>query len=161
VGNHGHPVAPGEIGEVVVTHLDALAMPLIRYRIGDLARAAHPLHIEKLTYPEKLTEVRGRITDQIICRQGNDYKRMHALSLIYVLREADGLRQFRIIQHAVDELLVEVVTDEAFTPQIAEAVLVGLRQRMGPQAQIEIRRRERLDNNAAGKHACVVSRLNS
>lgn len=161
VGSDGQPVGPGEIGEVVITHLDAMAMPLIRYRIGDLARAAHPLHIDTLTYPEKLTEVRGRVTDQIICRQGNDYKRMHALSLIYVLREADGLQQFRIVQRAVDELLVEVVTDEAFTPEIAEAVLVGLRQRMGPQAQIEIRRRQRLDNNAAGKHACVVSQIQS
>ena len=31
------PVAPGEVGEITVTHLDKEAMPLVRYRTGDLA----------------------------------------------------------------------------------------------------------------------------
>jgi phenylacetate-coenzyme A ligase PaaK-like adenylate-forming protein len=34
----GRPVEPGAIGEVLVTNLDRRLMPLIRYRIGDLAR---------------------------------------------------------------------------------------------------------------------------
>jgi phenylacetate-CoA ligase len=36
----GKPVAPGEIGELVVTTLDRLASPLLRYRTGDLVRAS-------------------------------------------------------------------------------------------------------------------------
>jgi phenylacetate-CoA ligase len=32
----GHACAPGEVGEIVVTRLTATAMPLIRYRLGDL-----------------------------------------------------------------------------------------------------------------------------
>ena len=34
----GHPVAPGEEGAVVVTELNNLAAPLVRYRLGDRAR---------------------------------------------------------------------------------------------------------------------------
>ena len=37
VREDGSPVAHGEVGEVLVTDLDNLHMPLLRYRIGDLA----------------------------------------------------------------------------------------------------------------------------
>ena len=33
----GNEVAPGELGYVVVTRLDAFSFPLIRYYLGDLA----------------------------------------------------------------------------------------------------------------------------
>lgn len=38
----GRPCAPGEIGRVVVTPLHNLAMPLIRYEIGDYAESGAP-----------------------------------------------------------------------------------------------------------------------
>ena len=34
----GHPAPPGEVGQVVVTQLLCLTLPLIRYRIGDMTR---------------------------------------------------------------------------------------------------------------------------
>ena len=34
----GHPAAAGEVGQVVVTQLLCSTQPLLRYRIGDLAR---------------------------------------------------------------------------------------------------------------------------
>jgi phenylacetate-CoA ligase len=37
---HGTPVAPGEVGNVVVTGLYNYAMPFVRYAIGDVAEAA-------------------------------------------------------------------------------------------------------------------------
>src|SRR6185295_20378238 len=35
----GVPAEPGELGEVVITDLNNFCMPLIRYRVGDLAVA--------------------------------------------------------------------------------------------------------------------------
>ena len=35
----GRPAEPGEVGEVVITDLNNFSVPLIRYRIGDLATA--------------------------------------------------------------------------------------------------------------------------
>jgi phenylacetate-CoA ligase len=159
----GRAVAPGEVGEVVVTYLEMFAMPLIRYRTGDLARqptdantrAACTCGHASMT----LTEVQGRKTDQIVTKNGDGIKRMHALSLIYVLREVDGLQQFRITQPCLERLEVDLVADDQVTPDVERSIELGLRQRMGDGVVIDLRRRDRIPPIASGKHACVVSHV--
>jgi phenylacetate-CoA ligase len=184
----GRHALPGEVGEVVVTHLETFAMPLIRYRTGDLARAwaapcspvsgpgtpnpreqgAPSLAQRRLGYEGRcecgvslaaLAEVRGRLTDQIVCRAGDEIRRMHALALIYVLREVDGIRQFRVTQRSLDELDVDIVPTTRFTGDSEQAVLAGLRRRLGQEVTIRLRRHDRLAPSASGKHACVVSHV--
>jgi phenylacetate-CoA ligase len=164
---NGQPVAPGGAGEVVITILEAFATPFIRYRVGDLAQVpansgSHPDgRCACGRASRQLVEVRGRTTDQIVRPDGDGVRCMHALSLIYVLREIEGLRQFRIVQEALRQLEVEVVADERFTPAAEQSVLQGLRRRMGPDVNIRITRRERIAPTASGKHACVVSKVRS
>lgn len=154
----GRHVQPGEVGEVVVTHLENHATLFIRYRTGDLARlggrdcgCGQP----SMT----LLEVTGRRTDRIVTRTGQGLRQMHALALIYVLREAEGLRQFRITQRSLDLVEVEIVTGPAFTPEVEAAVAEGLRERLGSGVAVRILRRERIAPTASGKHACVVSEI--
>ncbi len=159
----GRPVPPGDSGEVTVTCLESFATPLIRYRLGDIARITVPAG-ESRSCPcglalERLEEIQGRVTDLIVCRRGGETRRMHALSLIYVLREAPGVRRFRILQQAPDDLVVEVEADEAFTPQVRDIVVRRLRERLGPQTRVTVRSRDRIPPSASGKHAQVVSRL--
>ncbi len=157
-GNH---VPPGQVGEVVVTHLETYAMPLIRYRTGDLARAsAHSRRCECGVSLAALAEVRGRLTDQIVCRAGKQVRRMHALALIYVLREVDGIRQFRITQRSIDELDVDVVPTARFDNDSERTILLGLRRRLGEGVAIRLTRRDHIPPAASGKHACVVSHIN-
>jgi phenylacetate-CoA ligase len=106
-----------------------------------------------------LLEVIGRKTDQIVCRSPQGLKHMHALALIYVLREADGLRQFRITQRSLDALEIEIVPGPDFTSSTEHTVLAQLRQRLGSEMDIRILHRERIAPTASGKHACVVSAL--
>lgn len=159
----GRPTRPGEVGEIAVTCLESFATPLIRYRVGDLALV--PADQDDSAEgrcacgraSRQLSEVRGRITDQIVRRENGEVRRMHALALIYVLREAEGLHQFRIHQKGLNQIDVEVVADDRFTPAVQASVLEGLRRRVGDDVVIEIKRRERIAPVASGKHACVVS----
>ena len=155
------PIAAGDVGEVVVTHLETRAMPLIRYRTGDLARA-WPVsggQCECGVSLAALAEVRGRLTDQIVCRAGGQIRRMHALALIYVLREVDGIRQFRITQRSLDELDVEVVPTARFSVDSERAILLGLHRRLGSDVRIRLNRRDHIPATASGKHACVISQV--
>lgn len=154
----GQPVRPGHTGEVVVTNLECLATPMIRYRTGDLAVAGDgscPCGSASMT----LLQVTGRQTDQIVCRTPRGLKRMHALALIYVLREADGIRQFRITQQSLDAIDVEIVPASAFTAAVEQTVLRNLQRRLGPDMAIRLRRCEHIAPTRSGKHACVVSAL--
>ena len=165
VDEDGRPTAPGEIGEVVVTCLETFAMPVIRYRIGDLARLAPASALEADgrcrcgSAHLALAEVRGRLTDHIIRKEAGCLRRMHALSLIYVLRDAPGIRQFRIEQPDLQRLNVDLVCDGTFTPERERAVIEELARRMGPDVSIRLRRRDRIPPSPSGKHACVVSHV--
>jgi phenylacetate-CoA ligase len=159
LGSDGAPVTPGEIGEVVLTCLETFAMPIIRYRIGDLARAA------RLSGPScpcglahtALAEVQGRVTDQIVCREADGVRRMHALVLMYALREAPGIRRFRIVQRSLEQIEVEVVCGSEFTPQVETDVHRKLGQRLGAGVAVTICRCDQIAPSRSGKHACVVS----
>jgi len=119
----GQPVAPGEVGEAVVTGLTSAAQPFIRYRTGDMLRLAQEaavggqgLHV--------IAEVSGRQTDFVVAADG---RVMHALAVIYVLRVVPGIAQFKCVQHALDRMEVQIVPDARWSEAARHAVEAGLR----------------------------------
>ena len=157
----GEPVADGEPGEVTITYLELFAMPLIRYRIGDLATrpasVGAPCHCGRSS--DRLDKIQGRVTDHLVTKEGDTTRRMHALSVIYVLREIEGVKQFRVTQTTLERLEVDLVTDARFVAQSRERIIQGLQNRMGAQVEVLLRERDRIPPTASGKHACVVSAL--
>lgn len=151
----GKPVAPGEIGEAVMTGLESQAQPFIRYRTGDMVRlspetdpAGRGLHV--------IAEVLGRNTDFLVRADGTI---MHALAGIYVLRAVEGVGEFKIVQHSADRLEVQVVRNACWTEDAAGRIEAGLRQRMGEGVRIELKLVESIPPEASGKHRYVVSHV--
>ena len=72
VDDNGQPVTDGEMGNVLVTCLTNKALPIIRYKLGDLAiklpKAEYPISRE-LNYP-LLKKVIGRETDVVKTKNG-------------------------------------------------------------------------------------------
>jgi len=151
----GNPVAPGEVGEAVMTGLESQAQPFIRYRTGDRVRlspdpdpAGRGLHV--------IAEVLGRDTDFLVRPDGTI---MHALAGIYVLRAVEGVGEFKIVQHSADRLEVQVVPNAGWTEASAGRIEAGLRQRMGEGVRIEIELVDAIPPEASGKHRYVVSHV--
>ncbi|MDX3074178.1 phenylacetate--CoA ligase family protein [Streptomyces sp. NPDC088354] len=94
----GTPVtAPGVPGRVVVTTLYRRTLPLVRYRIGDVAAWADDTRT-RLTFPL------GRDTQTLEIRTRTGRARMPELPLWTLAVE--GLRQYQVVQIAPDRLLV-------------------------------------------------------
>lgn len=151
----GQPVAPGEAGEAVITGLSSAAQPFIRYRTGDVLRLApdaatggQGLHV--------IAEVSGRQTDFVLAADG---RVMHALAVIYVLRATPGVAQFKCVQHAVDRMEVQIVTDAQWNAAAGAAVVAGLRARLGEGVAIELKLLDTIPPEASGKHRYVVSHV--
>ncbi len=148
----GNPV---EEGEAVITSLVSEAQPFIRYRTGDVIRRSGRADPGGRGLAV-LDAVVGRQTDFIVTADG---RIMHALALIYVLRAIPGVDQFKLIQHAVDQLEVQVVADARWNTAAHDAVVQGLRARLGDDLKIELKLLGAIAPEASGKHRYVVSHV--
>ena len=151
----GDPVAPGELGEAVMTGLCSDAQPFIRYRTGDMVRlcaetdrSGRGLHV--------LTEVVGRRTDFLVREDGTI---MHALAGIYVLRGTEGVAEFKLIQHDLRDVEVMIVAGPRWTTASAPAIEMGLRQRLGHDVRVCVRVVDDIAPEGSGKHRYVVSHV--
>jgi phenylacetate-CoA ligase len=154
VGADGCPVAPEESGEVVVTHMATDDFPFIRYRTGDVAVASGARCPCGRGLPV-LDEVQGRSTDFIRTASGNQ---MHALALIYEVRDKPGVRAFKFIQD--EDLSLELLIDGGpeLTAEVEGQIRAGLIRRMGPGTVLQIRRVAEIPPEKSGKYRYVVSR---
>ncbi len=154
LNDEGNPVADGDLGEVVVTNLASEVQPFIRYRTGDQARRSAE-SCRGGRGLEVLAEVAGRTTDFIVRPDGTV---MHALALIYVLREEPGVRQFKIVQKTPDLFQVQVVPEPGlWRPDRLDAIRRGLQRRLGADAQIHIDLVEHIPAERSGKYRYVVN----
>jgi phenylacetate-CoA ligase len=152
----GKEAKEGEDGEITITHLDAWGMPFIRYRTGDIAQAG-PDSCKCGRAFATMTAIRGRTTDFIVTPDG---RWQHALSAIYVVRDIEGVLEFKIIQEDVDDIRVFLKIDEDLYPSDGNnRIINGLKKRMGDTVRIRIDIVTEMLKDASGKHRYVVSKV--
>lgn len=107
------PARPGEMGSILVTDLLNRAMPLIRYRIGDLgAWADGPCRCGRGL--PRLRQVAGRVTDFLV---GGDGRLVSGVFLAtYVVAHRPSLGQVQIRQHKAGEVVYRIKPGRDFRP---------------------------------------------
>ncbi|MGH7299996.1 MAG: phenylacetate--CoA ligase family protein [Candidatus Rokuibacteriota bacterium] len=142
-------------GEIVLTNLDSLAFPIIRYRTGDIG-SLDPTPCRCGRSLPKLRGVEGRRTDFLVTPSG---RVLHALSAIYILRESPLVHEFRIIQDAVEHLTVQIVPARAFERADEAALKAQFAAVFGSELKIDVDHLEHIPRTAAGKFRYVESRI--
>ncbi|MGH8728533.1 MAG: phenylacetate--CoA ligase family protein, partial [Burkholderiales bacterium] len=154
VDAEGNALPAGQSGEIVVTHLATRDFPFIRYRTGDVGvlddRACScgrglPL----------IRELQGRTTDFVIAADGTI---MHGLALIYVVRELNGIRAFKIVQENLQHTRVLLISAPGFEQSAGEKIRQGFKARLGANVEVTIEEVTELPQEASGKFRYVVSR---
>lgn len=153
VDDVGNRVPDGQVGEIVVTHLDAHGTLFIRYRTGDLG-AIHRGACDCGRQLPILESIQGRRTDQLVAEDGS---LKHGLSAIYVLRAIPGVRQFQINQQPNRDVDIRVVTDSSFRDGDLVRIRSSITEQLGRSIGVRVIRVQRIDAQASGKFRQVVS----
>ncbi|OKY26713.1 phenylacetate--CoA ligase family protein [Thalassotalea sp. PP2-459] len=156
IDREGNPVPDGEKGEIVVTHMATSDFPFIRYRTGDVA-AIDPEPCTCGRGLPCLMDIEGRTTDFIVAYDGTI---MHGLALIYVLRELEGVGEFKIIQETKTLTKVQIVTDTGdLSEELSSKIITDFKKRLGEQVTIEIELVTKIDAEKSGKFRYVISKV--
>jgi phenylacetate-CoA ligase len=155
VDDEGRPLPPAQLGEIVVTHLDTPEMPFIRYRTGDMgALSGKPCPCGRGL--PVLERIEGRKTDFVVAPDG---RVMHGLALIYVLREIEGIEQFRITQKDLQTFEVEIVPGDGYDSRGEQKIRQDFSHRLRSPVTVHVKYLSRLPASASGKFRYVISEV--
>lgn len=143
-----------QAGEIIVTNLHSRAMPIIRYRTGDVGELASDPCSCGRGLP-LLKKVEGRQTDFIMTRDG---RVIHALAVIYVLRECPQVEKFQVVQDSMDKLTVTIVPRMELQSTVREQIIHDLQKVLGTTTEISLVTASEILTTASGKFRYVISK---
>ncbi len=112
----GRACAPGEVGRVVITTLQNLGTPLMRYDIGDYARVGAPCACGR-TLPV-LDQVMGRVRNLVRRPDGQSFWPARLAGM----RTVKEIRQAQYVQTALDTIELRAVLDRPLSDAETRAV---------------------------------------
>jgi phenylacetate-CoA ligase len=151
------PAAPGEMGSILVTDLLNHAMPLIRYRIGDMGSWAEGDCPCGRSLP-RLERVAGRVTDFLV---GANRQLVSGVFLAtYVVAQRPSLGQVQIVQDRAGAVVYRLKPGRDFRPEADVPYLrQATRQYLGDHAEAEVELVDELLPEASGKFLFSRSRV--
>jgi phenylacetate-CoA ligase len=154
----GHPAGPGEVGEVVITDLNNFSVPLIRYRIGDLATAADNTRSCRCGRGlSRIGSIQGRTQAIVHCGNGTW---LPGTFFHHFFKDHDyAIRSFQVHQSHKGALTLRIVKNDQFSEDAFERILNELRHYVGDTSQtaIDIEFVDEIPLVQTGKHSPVVS----
>jgi phenylacetate-CoA ligase len=152
----GSAAGPGELGAVVVTDLFNRAMPLLRYKVGDLAVLSNRRCPCGRGQP-LLERVEGRVADYVVLPGG---KLVSGISLTenFALL-VPGLAQFQIVQESLQRFRFRIVRGPDFGPGSLDEIRRLATERFGPEIQYECEYLERIPMEPSGKYRFCISKV--
>ncbi len=151
----GQPVPDGEEGEVVVTNLQYLAMPFIRYSLGDIAvRSTRPASCGR-GFP-LLERISGRMDEWITLPSG---RRVPCQPFFHAIQSSPGVRRWKVLQESLTVLRVDIEPDQSFDARSREQIASNLRTLLGGEIEPDIVLSESIRIDPAQKFRQVYSKV--
>ncbi len=153
VDSQGQPTPLGAMGEVICTGLNNTLQPLIRYRIGDVARWAVDQHCPCGREMPVLEAIEGRWEDICFTPDGRELLRFSP-----VVKTVDTIHEAQIIQEAIDRFVIRIVPDEGFREVDIHCLKQNMQNHVG-DVDVIIELVDHIERTSSGKFKAVICRL--
>lgn len=156
IDEKGNLLPHGKTGEIVVTNFDTPSMPILRYRTGDMGMLIDECCPCGMSLPV-MKVVGGRMADFLI---GADGRKIHPLGGIYILREVETIRRFRIIQNELDQVDLIIAASE-LSKSTQQVIQKKFNKLLGASVRLRFKYLDEIDTSASGKFRHVICNVKS
>ncbi len=158
VDDDDQPCAPGEVGNIVVTELNNLAMPMLRYKIGDLGALLDGTCPCERGLP-LMTHPVGRIVEYLKHENG---KKFYGNIYTHRLMEASkvqnlGIAQFQLIQNGYHDFTFKVKPELGYQPTWTQNFITKeIQKDFGVDTKVLIKVVDDIERAKSGKIRVVI-----
>lgn len=152
----GRLAADGEVGEVLITDLNNRCVPLLRYRLGDLAV------VTSRTCPcgrglPLIERVIGRLQSVVL---GTNGRYLPATFFAHFFKEYEyAVARYQVVQEARDRLDVRIIRRSRLTKQTEEEIRRALADVLGHDMTIRIELVQTLELGRTGKAQSCICKI--
>jgi phenylacetate-CoA ligase len=152
----GSPALPGEVGEIIVTNLNNLGMPFIRYSIGDAGAWSDDENCSCGRASPMISTIEGRLVDSFLTRDG---RRVWS-GAPFICLAHPSIKQFQVVQKTLDKLVVRLVQNSEIPQSQLNEILQAIQYTFGNNVVVEFEFMDEIPPLPSGKHSYIISELN-
>lgn len=146
----------GDYYEVIGTSLTNFAMPLIRYRTGDILKLSkEPVFCPCCRNYPVVEKIIGRMDDYIVTPSGKLIGRLD-----HIFKGISNVVQAQLFQPDREHIVLRIVPDKYYRDQDGKNILNNLQKRVGESMLFEIEHMADIPRGGRGKFKSVVSNVN-
>ncbi|WP_287829118.1 phenylacetate--CoA ligase family protein [Bacteroides sp.] len=153
--NNSVTVNDGEIGSLLATGFHNLAMPFIRYEVGDTAKFTDV----KCTcgrHSQVIANIDGRNEDYILTPEGVKIMRVSA-----IFKNTKTIKECQVIQETIDSLHIRIVKREGYSFTIEKEIIKAVKELVSTNMTVHFSYLDQIPRTKAGKFKFVISKLSN
>lgn len=140
-------------GEILATGFTNLAMPLLRYRVGDTATWVNT-KCNCGRHSTVIKEINGRTEDYVITPEGNKILRFD-----YIFKDTDNVLEAQVVQKVLGEIIIRVVKRDGYNIKDEENISKEVYSKISPSLKVKFEYINEIEREATGKFRAVKSYL--
>jgi phenylacetate-CoA ligase len=150
----GRPVRQGEVGEITATGFTNQAMPLIRYRTGDMAAwGDRPCNCGR--HSSTVTQIEGRQDDLLVTVDGRLVGRLDP-----VFKGVDStIAAAQIVQEDYGRIVLRLERGPRYKEADGMSVVAEIKKRLGQEMDVTLEYPEHIARGPGGKFRAVICKV--